>query len=115
MTGQALMRSSTLVKWSTRSRISTKNNNDMDRVILSVDELNAIVKNAVNTALDSYKKGDEETLISRDAAAKRLGVDVSTLWRWNRSAYLKTVKIGRTVWYTEASIRRLERGEREAL
>lgn len=87
----------------------------MEKVLISVDELNAIVAGAVQTALDAReKKEGETTLISRDAAARRLGVDVSTLWRWNKSGYLKvSTHIGRACWYTEASLRRIERGERE--
>lgn len=70
---------------------------------------------AVQNALDAReRKKGETTLISRDAAARRLGVDVSTLWRWNKSGYLKvSTRIGRSCWYTEAAIRRVERGERE--
>ena len=34
---------------------------------------------------------EENYLTAKEAAAK-LGVDVSTLWRWDRSGYLKKVK-----------------------
>lgn len=86
----------------------------MEKVLISVDELNAIITGAVQTALDAReKKEGESTLISREAAAKRLGVDVSTLWRWGRSNYLKMRKIGRSVWYLERDIRNLEMGRKE--
>lgn len=88
----------------------------MEKVIVSVDELNAIINGAIQTALDAReKKAGDATLISRDAAARRLGVDVSTLWRWQRCGYIKkAVRIGRFVYFTEGELRRLERGEREA-
>ena len=88
----------------------------MEKVLLSVEELNALMISAVQNALDAReRKEGETTLISRDAAARRLGVDVSTLWRWNKSGYLKvSTRIGRSCWYTEASLKRIERGEREA-
>ena len=87
----------------------------MEKVLVSLDELYAIITSAIQTAFDAReKKEGETTLISRDAAARRLGVDVSTLWRWDRSGYLKvSTHIGRACWYTEASLRRIERGERE--
>lgn len=87
----------------------------MEKVLISVDELNAIITGAVQNALDAReRKEGETTLISRDVAARRLGVDVSTLWRWNKSGYLKvSTRIGRSCWYTEASLKRIERGERE--
>lgn len=87
----------------------------MEKVIISVNELNDIIAGAVQTALDAHeKKAGETKLISREAAAKRLGVDVSTLWRWDRAGYLRvSTRIGRSCWYTEASLRRIENGERE--
>lgn len=86
----------------------------MDKILISIDELNAIIKGAVDTAFTAHSKGDETVLISRRAAAKRLGVDVSTLWRWDKSGYLKvSTRIGKACWYTEACLRMIERGERE--
>ena len=87
----------------------------MDKVLISVEELNALIKGAVNSAFDiREEEADEKKLISREAAAKRLGVDLSTLWRWDKTGYFKPdARVGRSVWYLEKSLRRLERGERE--
>ena len=86
----------------------------MENVLVSVDELNAIIKGAVNAAFKIREEADEKKLISREAAAKRLGVDLSTLWRWDKTGYFKPdARVGRSVWYLEKSLRRLERGERE--
>ena len=52
------------------------------------------------------------TKISRKAAAKRLGKDTSTLWRWDKSGYLKAYHQGASVFYWEADVRRIENGER---
>ena len=49
--------------------------------------------------------------ISRKAVARRLGKDTSTLWRWNKSGYLKAYHQGATVFYWEADIRKIENGE----
>jgi len=41
-----------------------------------------------------------------------LNVDVSTLWRWDKSGYLPvTVRRGKFVYYSEEALRRLESGE----
>lgn len=87
----------------------------MEKVLTSVDELNTLITNAVHTALEAHEKELGETkLISRDAAAKRLGVDVSTLWRWNKSGFLKvSTYLGRKPLYSSKVIERLERGEIE--
>ena len=49
--------------------------------------------------------------ISRKAAAMRLGRDTSTLWRWDKSGYLKAHHQGASVFYWEADVRKIERGE----
>ena len=49
--------------------------------------------------------------ISRKAAARWLGKDTSTLWRWDKSGYLKAYHQGASVFYWEADVRKIERGE----
>lgn len=85
----------------------------MDKFIMSVDELNQIIAEAVDKAVAAVRPQKKEMLISREATAKRLNVDLSTLWRWNKTGFLKPVKIGRSVYYREFDLDRLERGERE--
>ena len=86
----------------------------MKEVSITIEELNAVINAAVNAALDAREGKKKQTLVSRKACAMRLNVDPSTLWRWNRNGYLKQVKIAGRSWYDEESIRRIERGEREA-
>lgn len=71
------------------------------------------IAQAVKEAFAEHDIHGKTALISRRAVAKRLGVDVSTLWRWNRDGYLRAIKIGGKVWYTEETVSRLEHGERE--
>lgn len=85
----------------------------MDKFIMSVDELNQIIAEAVDKAIAAARPQKKEMLLSREATAKRLSVDLSTLWRWNKSGLLRPVKIGRSVYYREFDLERLERGERE--
>lgn len=49
----------------------------------------------------------EETYLSANETAHKLGVDLSTLWRWNRSGYLKKIKVGKSVKYKGSDIRKL--------
>lgn len=78
--------------------------------------LKDLIDEAINKALGPYiGSRSHDILVSRKAAAKRLGVDESTLWRWDRCGYLKvTSRIGRHVFYSEDVLRRLERGELSA-
>ncbi len=52
---------------------------------------------------------EENYLTAREAAAK-LGVDVSTLWRWDKSGYLKKVKLGKAIRYRESDVTKLMEG-----
>lgn len=47
----------------------------------------------------------EEEYISRFEVAEKFGVNLSTLWRWNRDGYLPCIKIGRKVVYAASVIR----------
>ena len=80
--------------------------------VMEDDKMKLLVEQAVEKALANYLAPNKQVLVSRKAAAIRLGVDVSTLWRWDKSGYLPvTVRRGKFVSYSEEAIRRLESGE----
>lgn len=56
------------------------------------------------------EKGKDH-LVSREETAVRLHVNTSTLWRWKCDGYLIPVKIGGHVWYREADIIKILKGE----
>lgn len=70
-----------------------------------------MLKKAVETAISKQKENTSNVLLKRESTAARLGVDLSTLWRWDRSGYLKPVRIGRSVYYRLSDIEARERGE----
>lgn len=77
------------------------------------ERLKELVEQAVANAIAPFIQPKQTLLISRDAAAKRLRVTVATLCRWAKSGYLPvSARLGRNVYYSEESIRRLEAGER---
>lgn len=51
-----------------------------------------------------------EKYLTVNETAKRLGVDLSTLWRWDKTGYLKKVKRGGKVFYKESDINTLMEG-----
>lgn len=83
----------------------------METTMISLEDLNAAVTAAVNAALDAREGSRKKVLLSREAVAGRLHVDVSTLWRWNKANYLNVVKIGRRSWYREEDVHMIETGE----
>lgn len=52
----------------------------------------------------------EETYLSAQEAANKLEVDVSTLWRWDKSGYLKKIKVGNKIRYRESDVTKLMEG-----
>ena len=52
----------------------------------------------------------EESYLSAQETADKLGVDASTLWRWDKSGYLKKIKIGRKIRYRESDVLKLMEG-----
>lgn len=46
----------------------------------------------------------QETYLTPDEVAKMLGVSKSTLWRWNKSGYLRNIKCGRKSFYKKSDI-----------
>ena len=80
---------------------------------MSIEELNAAVSAAVNSALDAREKAHRKVYLSRKETARRLGRDVSTLWRWAKTGYLTPIRRGGRVVYWESDVLRIERGESE--
>ena len=75
------------------------------------------LKDAFTGWLEQYevrKRTDESnTLLTKRKAAERLGVDISTLWRWNKEKYLCPVKKGVRSYYRLSDIIAIEKGSIE--
>lgn len=58
---------------------------------------------------ESFEKSKpiEEKYLTADETAEILGVDKSTLWRWNKCGYLSNVKIGSKVRYRLTDVEEL--------
>ena len=51
-----------------------------------------------------------EKYFTAQETADKLGVDVSTLWRWDKSGYLKKIKVGNKIRYRESDVVKLMEG-----
>lgn len=80
--------------------------------ILSASDLEEAFRRIAAQVQAERERELKGTKISRKAAAKRLGKDMSTLWRWGKSGYLKAYHQGASVFYWEADVRKIENGER---
>lgn len=88
-------------------------------------DISLILKNVANVQLvvnaldlkEAFLKWDEETrqknpappekYLTANETAKRLGVHLSTLWRWDRDGHLKKSRLGGKVFYKESDIEKL--------
>lgn len=83
---------------------------EMAQIIMDEDDLRRIIMEVVSSAL-ARNDNHAVTYLSRREVASRLKVDVSTLWRWQRSGYLVPVRVGARVLYPTTLIEQYERGE----
>lgn len=90
----------------------TINENDQRpiQIVVSRDDLEEAIRTVVGEILNEKEEASRDARITKAAARERLKVDDTTLWRWDKCGYLKAIHIGRSVYYREADIKRLEEG-----
>ena len=74
------------------------------QVIVNTEDLKQLFQWFVDKM---YATPKEESYLTARETADKLGVDVSTLWRWDKSGYLKKIKLGNTIRYRESDVNRL--------
>ncbi|WP_366946799.1 helix-turn-helix domain-containing protein, partial [uncultured Bacteroides sp.] len=79
-------------------------------MIVSKDDLECIVQNAIDKLLEQ-RENKPEIFLTAEETAKRLKVDRSTLWRWNKEGYLVANKVGSKVRYKLSDVERIQKGE----
>lgn len=80
------------------------------QIVVSHDDLEEVIRTVVGEILTKKEEESVDARITKAAARERLKVDDTTLWRWDKCGYLKALHIGRSVYYREADIKRLEEG-----
>lgn len=74
------------------------------------EELTEALRSVVSELLAELEEKKKDALIAKKAVSERLNVDNSTLWRWEKSSYLKPVRIGKSVYYHESDVKDIEEG-----
>jgi len=75
---------------------------DLNKKIAVIIEQN----NQMLKLVGSYDLSDDYQLLSIEQVAKHFGVDTSTIRRWGDDGELKKTKIGRSVFFSKAEIKR---------
>lgn len=87
-----------------------RNQNSQLLMIVSQDDLERVVQKAIGKLLD-LRENKPEIYLTAEETAKRLKVDRSTLWRWNKEGYLVSTKVGSKVRYKLSEVERIQKGE----
>ena len=88
-----------------------KSGMNVQLVINSLDLKEAFLQWGNEQKQNVQQKPNEEKYLTVDEVRKMLKTTKSTLWRWNRTGYLKIVKVGYKVFYRESDIKNLMGGE----
>lgn len=79
-------------------------------VTVSLLDLQEWAQELIRSNQPSIVPASSEKYLTAQEAARKLGVDVSTLWRWHRTGYLKKIKVGNSVRYKESDVLKLMEG-----
>jgi len=82
------------------------------QLVVSASDLETVIKNIVTETMGQIASASKDAKITRVATLKRLGKSEATLWRWERSGYLKPIRKGKEVLYRESDIIAIEEGKR---
>lgn len=78
-------------------------------LVVTPTQLREFAEEIISNAL-SAKKQDDTTLLTANEVAELLNVDKSTLWRWEKSEYLKPIRIGSKIRYKQSEVELIKRG-----
>jgi len=81
------------------------------KVEISAAELLETMRNVTAEIIERYEKKEQpEEYITRKQTAKKLDVNPSTLWRWERENYLVPIRVGGKVRYRLSDVERIMKG-----
>jgi hypothetical protein len=87
-------------------------NNAGVNITINAGQLCEAIDYCVTKTKEAFEaKQIPEEYVTRQRTAELLGVDLSTLWRWNRDGYLCTVKVGSKVLYRLSDINKILKAE----
>lgn len=79
-------------------------------ILMDKEDLRLVIREIMEEVLAEIKTNQAETYLTEGEVMDKLGVTHTTLWRWNNTGYLKTVKLGRKSLWKLSDIERLKEG-----
>ena len=80
------------------------------QVVLSASDLETVVRKVLSEVISEHAAPKKDERITRVAAAKRLGKNLSTLTRWARVGKIHPIHVGASVFYSLAEVEAIEEG-----
>lgn len=82
------------------------------QLVISSSDLREYSLNLIDDVLSKKDvEQNKEQYLTTNEVAKRLNVDISTLWRWEKCNYLVPSRIGGRKRYKESDIKEIEAGK----
>lgn len=85
-------------------------------IAVSLSDLEAysesLIEKTKNQLDEEVKAANAEAYLTIEEVTDKLGVDRSTLWRWNKTGYLKAASIGGKRRYLKSKVEELLNGGR---
>ena len=80
------------------------------QIVLDASDLETVVRKVVSEVISEHAAPKKDERITRIAAAKRLGKDLSTLNRWARVGKVHPIHVGAPVFFSLSEIEAIEEG-----
>jgi excisionase family DNA binding protein len=74
---------------------------------LSINDLKCIISDVLKQEHSNVPPPQSDRLVSPKETCEKLGIDLSTLYRWDKLGYLSKIKIGGKVRYRWSDIEKL--------
>ena len=78
---------------------------------LSITDLKCLISDVMKQELSGVPKSNPDRLLSPKETGEMLGIDLSTLYRWDKLGYLTKIKIGGKARYRLSDIQNLLKHE----
>ncbi len=86
-------------------------NDERTLFMASVTDMETAIRNVVSDYLAERQEATDDVKVSRAATAKRLHKTPMTLTRWEKAGKIHPIRIGRSIYYAEAEVKRIEEGK----
>ena len=82
-------------------------------LMVNANDLKEFALSLIEETRNQKQEREREKFLSENEVCERINVTHATLWRWNKSGFLHTYKIGRKCFWKESDIEKLIEGSNQ--